>query len=57
MEELVVSKREAGAVLGVSARTIHRMLARGELKGIRIGKRRKLVLCESIKKLVEAQSK
>ena len=38
VERLLVSRKEAAAMLGVSARTIDRMVAAGRLKPLRIGR-------------------
>ncbi len=39
MDKLAVGRREAAALLSVSLRTIDAMLARGELRGRRVGRR------------------
>jgi excisionase family DNA binding protein len=51
-EPLLVSERKAGSTLGVSARTIFNMVARGDLKAVRIGKR-KLISVASIRAFIE----
>lgn len=56
MEKLVVSRREAGELLGVSVRTIDYLLAEGRLPVIQIGKRRTLIPLEAIQKLVRRGS-
>lgn len=56
MEPLLVSKREAARILSVSPRTIHRLLQRSELQGVRVG-RRKLVLRESLETLTRKESR
>ncbi len=38
-EQLALSRKDAAAALGVSLRTIDYLLARGELRGRRIGRR------------------
>lgn len=51
-DPLLVSEREAGVVLGVSARSVFNLLARGDLTAVRIGKR-KLVTVASIRAFIE----
>jgi excisionase family DNA binding protein len=51
-EPLLVSERNAGGTLGVSARTVFNMVARGDLKAVRIGKR-KLITVASIRAFIE----
>ncbi|HLP84596.1 MAG TPA: helix-turn-helix domain-containing protein [Phycisphaerales bacterium] len=51
-EPLLVSERAAGVALGVSARSVFNLLARGDLTAVRIGKR-KLVTVASIRAFIE----
>ncbi len=50
-DPLLISERNAGSTLGVSARTVFNMIARGDLKAVRIGKR-KLITVESIRDFI-----
>ena len=51
-----LSIKESGAVLGVSANTVRRLVAAGRLPSIRIGRRR-LVPVEALKEMVRLTTK
>jgi excisionase family DNA binding protein len=51
-----ISIKESGAVLGVSANTVRRLVAAGRLPSIRIGRRR-LVPVEALKEMVRLTTK
>jgi excisionase family DNA binding protein len=53
---LSLSIKESGAVLGVSANTVRRLVAAGRLPSIRIGRRR-LVPVEALKEMVRLTTK
>jgi hypothetical protein len=58
MEVLLVDLKEAARIMGgVHVRTITRMADRGQLKTLRLSKRRRLVLRSSIEKLVGEKCK
>jgi len=46
MEPLLSPKREAARALGVSVRTLETLIALGELKSIRVGRRRLIPVTE-----------
>ncbi len=50
MDKILVSKKEAAALLGISLRTVENLIARKELESRRIGRRR-LVPRVSLEKL------
>jgi excisionase family DNA binding protein len=50
MDALLLSKKQAASVLGISIRSVEYMLANGRLEGRRLGRRR-LVTRRSIEKL------
>jgi excisionase family DNA binding protein len=52
MDKLAVGRREAAALLSVSLRTIDAMLARGELRGRRVG-RRVLVTMDDLRRFLK----
>jgi excisionase family DNA binding protein len=50
MDKILVSKKEAAALLGISLRTVENLIARKELEARRIGRRR-LIPRVSLEKL------
>jgi excisionase family DNA binding protein len=56
MDPLLASKRQAAAALNVSQRTIHAMIARGELRAKRIGRRVLIPVAELRRLAREARS-
>jgi excisionase family DNA binding protein len=52
MEKLLMSKKEAAEVLGVSVRTIENMIARKQLVSRRLGKRR-MIPCAALTQLAK----
>lgn len=50
MDKILVSKKEAAALLGISLRTVENLIARKELESRRIGRRR-LIPRVSLEKL------
>jgi excisionase family DNA binding protein len=46
MEKLLFSKREAAVALGISIRTLEGLIVLGELKSVRIGRRRMVAASE-----------
>ena len=53
MDALLLSKKQAASVLGISIRSVEYMLANGRLEGRRLGRRR-LVTRRSTEKLARA---
>ena len=52
MEKLLMSKKEAAEVLGVSVRTVENMIVRKQLVSRRIGKRR-MIPCSAVMQLAK----
>jgi excisionase family DNA binding protein len=46
MERLLSPKREAAVALGISVRTLETLIALGELKSVRVGRRRMIPVIE-----------
>lgn len=55
LPRLALTVAETAASLGVSQRSIYRLIDRGELPTVKVGKRR-LVRVEDLEKLLEAAS-
>ena len=49
MEPLLSPKREAARALGISIRTLENLIALGELKSIRVGRRRLIPTAELVR--------
>jgi len=55
MENLTVSVEQASKMTSLAPRTLHRLMAEGELASIKLGKRR-LVVMESLRKLLTPET-